>query len=75
MELLNLETFKQKVFNFETNKEWLIPYAAFSYLRDLNGTPEFGKWKEFSKYDLKEIEDEVIAKDYSFRGGPPCLRK
>ena len=42
---------------FETNKEWLIPYAAFSYLRDLNGTPEFGKWKEFSKYDLKEIED------------------
>jgi 4-alpha-glucanotransferase len=41
---------------FESNKEWLIPYAAFSYLRDLNGTPEFGKWKEFSKFNLKEIE-------------------
>ena len=44
-----------KVF-FETNKEWLIPYAAFSYLRDLNGTPEFGKWTEFSTYNSDEIE-------------------
>ena len=23
---------------FEANKEWLVPYAAFSYLRDLNET-------------------------------------
>ncbi|MDR3653734.1 MAG: 4-alpha-glucanotransferase [Paludibacter sp.] len=42
---------------FSTNKEWLVPYAAFSYLRDLNGTPEFGKWKEFSIYDKSQIED------------------
>lgn len=41
---------------FESNKEWLIPYAAFSYLRDLNKTPEFGKWAEYSCYDKAEIE-------------------
>lgn len=41
---------------FETNKEWLVPYAAFSYLRDLYGTPEFGKWPAYSQYDKLEIE-------------------
>jgi len=41
---------------FESNKEWLIPYAAFSYLRDLYKTPEFGKWPEFSKYNKEDIE-------------------
>ncbi len=41
---------------FETNKEWLIPYAAFSYLRDLNGTPEFGKWPAYSLYNKADIE-------------------
>ncbi|MEI8085644.1 MAG: 4-alpha-glucanotransferase [Paludibacter sp.] len=41
---------------FETNKEWLVPYAAFSYLRDVNGTPEFGKWNEYALYNKVEIE-------------------
>ena len=36
---------------FSNNKEWLVPYAAFSYLRDLNGTPEFGKWGNYSLYN------------------------
>ena len=42
---------------FEANKEWLVPYAAFSYLRDLNSTPEFGKWSSFSIYNKSEIEE------------------
>ena len=29
---------------FEQNKDWLVPYAAFSYFRDLYGTSEFSKW-------------------------------
>ena len=29
---------------FEQNKEWLVPYAAFCYYRDLYGTAEFPKW-------------------------------
>ncbi len=41
---------------YETNKEWLVPYAAFSYLRDLNGSPEFSKWTNFNLYNKQEIE-------------------
>jgi 4-alpha-glucanotransferase len=41
---------------FEINEEWLVPYAAFSYLRDLNGTPDFEKWPEHSVYTKFEIE-------------------
>ena len=29
---------------FEQNKEWLVPYAAFCYFRDVYGTAEFSKW-------------------------------
>ena len=29
---------------FESNKDWLEPYAAFCYYRDLYGTAEFEKW-------------------------------
>ena len=29
---------------FEQNSEWLVPYAAFCYYRDLYGTSEFSKW-------------------------------
>ena len=42
---------------FEANKEWLVPYAAFSYLRDLNGTPEFAKWPEYNNYNKADIEE------------------
>lgn len=40
---------------FEENKSWLVSYAAFSFLRDKFGTPEFGKWPEFSSYNSAEI--------------------
>jgi len=40
---------------FEANREWLVPYAAFSYLRDVNGTPSFSEWKEHSVYNSTEI--------------------
>ena len=49
---------------FETNKEWLVPYAAFSYLRDLNGSPEFSKWADFNTYNRQEIE-ELSSSDKS----------
>ena len=29
---------------FEENQEWLVPYAAFCYYRDVYGTAEFKKW-------------------------------
>lgn len=42
----------------DENKSWLKPYAAFSYLRDLFGTPEFSRWGRFSTF-TQEILDEL----------------
>ncbi len=36
---------------FDKNRHWLVPYAAFCYLRDLNKTTDFEEWKEHSTYD------------------------
>lgn len=41
---------------YEANKEWLRPYAVFSYLRDAYKTPDFRKWPRYGTYDAKEIE-------------------
>ena len=50
--------FKSKAYKefFNANKSWLIPYAAFVFLRDKYATPDYRQWKSFSKYDKKEIE-------------------
>jgi 4-alpha-glucanotransferase len=41
---------------FTNNRHWLVPYAAFSYLRDENNTSEFSKWKSNSQYNASAIE-------------------
>ena len=35
---------------FEANRAWLLPYAAFSVLRDRFGTADFSTWKRLKKY-------------------------
>jgi 4-alpha-glucanotransferase len=45
---------------FERNKEWLVPYAAFCYFRDLYGTATFSEWP-------KEATLEATQKS-SFKG-------
>ena len=49
---------KSKAFKtfFANNEHWLVPYAAFSYLRDKNGTPDFTKWPEY-----QTVDESVIA--------------
>ena len=39
----------------EKNAHWLMPYAAFCVLRDLNGTPDFSQWKGYAKYNRKKV--------------------
>jgi 4-alpha-glucanotransferase len=52
------ETFKTSEFRsfFEKNKHWLRPYAAYCYLRDKYGTPDFGKWLQHQKFEQAEID-------------------
>ncbi|MGN6418953.1 MAG: 4-alpha-glucanotransferase [Pseudobacter sp.] len=40
---------------FKDNEHWLVPYAAFSYLRDKNRTVDFNQWKTYSTYDKAAI--------------------
>ncbi len=47
---------------FEQNKHWLVPYAAFCYLRDRNGSSDFTKWKIYNQYDKEAIEKYVSLK-------------
>lgn len=51
---------------FEKNREWLVPYAVFCYLRDKNGTPHFYDWKKYSVYNPKDVEklSHPTSKDY-----------
>lgn len=41
---------------FTSNKEWLQPYAVFSYLRDKYRTADFHQWPEHSVYKTADIE-------------------
>lgn len=52
------ELLKTKEFTafLDNNAHWLRPYAAFSYLRDKYGTPDFSKWPEHSTYESTQIE-------------------
>jgi len=42
---------------FEKNKEWLVPYAAYSHLRDSYHSCNFHLWKEYNRYDKEAIEN------------------
>ncbi|MEO8414977.1 MAG: 4-alpha-glucanotransferase [Ginsengibacter sp.] len=41
---------------FELNRHWLVPYAAFSYLRDKNKTSDFSQWKNHKIYKESDIQ-------------------
>ena len=47
---------------YNSNKYWLVPYAAFCFFRDKYGTSDFQKWKNNAVYDEKEIK-KLAASD------------
>lgn len=42
---------------WESNREWLEPYAAFCYLRDKYGTPDFNRWDEYAVYHPEQVRN------------------
>lgn len=44
---------------FDSNRNWLVPYAAFCYLRDKNGSSDFTGWKIYSNYNKESIQKYV----------------
>lgn len=51
---------------FGDNKHWLVPYAAFCYLKEKNGTADFKQWPEHGIFKEKEIEKLVSPKAKHF---------
>ncbi|HET7626323.1 MAG TPA: 4-alpha-glucanotransferase [Verrucomicrobiae bacterium] len=51
---------------FSRNQDWLLPYAAFCYLRDQFGTANFDEWKNFRTFDPEKIS-EWLAENSSAR--------
>ncbi|HRQ49823.1 MAG TPA: 4-alpha-glucanotransferase, partial [Agriterribacter sp.] len=51
--------FKQEAYGafMNDNRHWLIPYAAYSYLRDTHKTFRYTEWKQHSRYDKKAVEE------------------
>lgn len=48
-----MKTAEYKAF-FQDAKQWLVPYAQYSYLRDKNGTADFNQWPDHQVWDEAE---------------------
>ncbi len=44
---------------FDLNREWLVPYAAYCFLRDKYQTADFTKWKSHKIYNENAIQKLV----------------
>jgi 4-alpha-glucanotransferase len=57
-EALHEDVFEEKDYKqfFESHKHWLVPYAAFCYLRDKYGTADYQQWMTLSVYNKNEID-------------------
>ncbi|MGN6435624.1 MAG: 4-alpha-glucanotransferase [Agriterribacter sp.] len=53
---------------FENNKQWLVPYAVYSYLRDKNKTADFTQWKQLAVYDKAAVEKLATPGSRTFDG-------
>lgn len=51
---------------YEANRHWLAPYAAFCWLRDMNGTPDFSRWSSHSVYKAAEIDKLLSPKSKQY---------
>lgn len=60
---------KEKKFKsfFEQNKNWLIPYAAFCFLREKFKSADFSRWPIYNKYNSADVRRlcHPESKDYA----------
>ncbi len=61
---------KEAVFNsadyqefYNKNKKWLVPYAAFCYLRDKYNTAEYSRWPEHKTYNAEAVNQLVQSEE------------
>ena len=58
-------TFRRREYKafFAENRHWLVPYAAFCFLRDRFGTADFNQWPDHKHFDGDEIAALVEEND------------
>lgn len=56
---LESEAFKEF---FDHSRDWLPAYAAFCYLRDLNGNVDFDKWGAYQKFSSEKLSQLTSPK-------------
>lgn len=50
---------------FDLNRHWLVPYAAYCYLRDKNKSADYNNWKDFAAYNEEQIQ-ELVSPENDF---------
>ncbi len=51
---------------FKDNQTWLVPYSAFSYLRDLHGSVDFNAWPSHATFNAAEIDQLANPKSKTY---------
>lgn len=67
-DLLKADWLKEKAWleYYASNKHWLAPYAAFCWLRDMNGTADASLWSSHTTYQAEDIEKLLSPKSKQF---------
>ena len=61
-----MKTAEYKAF-FQDTKQWLVPYAQYSYLRDKNGTADFNQWPDHQVWDEAEHKALTAPKTAAYK--------
>ncbi|MEJ7626985.1 MAG: 4-alpha-glucanotransferase [Ferruginibacter sp.] len=51
---------------FDINRHWLVPYAAFCFLKDKYGTAEFSEWNDHKVYDEAAVQELVSIENENY---------
>ena len=50
---------------FDMHRHWLVPYAAYCYLRDKNKTADYNAWGMYAEYNEEAIQ-ELVSPENDF---------
>ncbi|MEX1202689.1 MAG: 4-alpha-glucanotransferase [Ferruginibacter sp.] len=50
---------------FDLNRHWLVPYAAYCYLREKHQTADYNSWPDFAAYNEDQIQ-ELVSPENDF---------
>jgi 4-alpha-glucanotransferase len=53
---------------FEVNRHWLVPYAAFCFLRDQYQTADFSQWESYSNFNAAAVQLLVSPDQQHYEG-------